>query len=144
MDSHFLQTTLYSATDIASFRLDGPGFEVHKVKEFVNSVLPRHFKMTGLASFQRQLNFYQFTRIVPSSAATFTSDGAGGSGFVGNNSITSIAYFHAKFCKGKPDLLHQIKRAKRDNQSAAAVAAASGRTTTFAGNTETGRSGSVS
>jgi len=82
------------SSDIASFRVDGPGFEIHKVDEFAQRVLSQHFKMTSFASFQRQLNFYNFTRVASSGDA-------------------GVAYFHVKFDKNQPLLLHEMKRARK-------------------------------
>jgi hypothetical protein len=48
--------------DIVSWQPHGRCFLVHKPKEFVN-LLPRFFKLSKLASFQRQLNLYGFQRL---------------------------------------------------------------------------------
>jgi len=41
----------------------GHGFKVHKLQDFVKSVLPLYFHQTKYQSFRRQLNFYGFLRV---------------------------------------------------------------------------------
>lgn len=77
--------------DIVSWQQHGRCFIVHKPKEFVK-LLPRYFKLSKLASFQRQLNLYGFQRL------TRGRDRGG--------------YYHELFLKGMDYLAHDIHRVK--------------------------------
>lgn len=77
--------------DLCSWQPHGRAFVVHKPKEFV-ALLPKYFKLTKLASFQRQLNLYGFNRL------TRGKDRG--------------AYYHELFLRGKPFLAHHIQRMK--------------------------------
>jgi hypothetical protein len=77
--------------DLCSWQPHGRAFVVHKPTEFV-SLLPKYFKLTKLASFQRQLNLYGFTRL------TRGKDRG--------------AYYHEMFLRGKPFLAYHIQRMK--------------------------------
>jgi hypothetical protein len=76
---------------IVSWQPHGRCFVVHKPKEFVE-LLPSYFKLSKLASFQRQLNLYGFQRL------TRGRDRGG--------------YYHELFLKGKIFLAHSIQRVK--------------------------------
>ncbi|KAG7342513.1 HSF-type DNA-binding protein [Nitzschia inconspicua] len=77
--------------DIVSWNPDGRTFRVHKPSEFERWVLPNYFtKQTQYRSFQRQLNFYAFSRIK-------TGHLAG-------------SYGHVCFVKGQEALAHCIQR----------------------------------
>lgn len=76
---------------IISWQPHGRCFVVHKPKEFVE-LLPQYFKLSKLASFQRQLNLYGFQRL------TRGRDRGG--------------YYHELFLKGKVFLAHSIQRIK--------------------------------
>eukprot|EP00934_Nitzschia_sp_Nitz4_P009278 Nitzschia sp. Nitz4//scaffold41_size133979//132542//133555//NITZ4_003375-RA/size133979-processed-gene-0.269-mRNA-1//-1//CDS//3329551554//9268//frame0 len=77
--------------DIVSWQPHGRCFLVHKPKEFV-ALLPYYFKLSKLASFQRQLNLYGFQRL------TRGRDRGG--------------YYHELFLKKKVFLAHSIQRIK--------------------------------
>ena len=79
-------------TGIACFLPHGRAFAIHKPKEFVNSVMPKYFRMSRFSSFQRQLNLYDFQRIT--------------------EGPDKGAYFHELFVKGRPQLSTRIKRNK--------------------------------
>lgn len=70
----------------------GRAFAVRKPKEFVESVMPIHFRQTKLTSFQRQLNLYGFSRITKGKDAG--------------------SYYHELFLKGKPFLCKGMVRTK--------------------------------
>jgi hypothetical protein len=76
---------------IISWQPHGRCFVVHKPREFV-TLLPKYFKLSKLASFQRQLNLYGFQRL------TRGRDRAG--------------YYHELFLRSKPFLAHNIQRLK--------------------------------
>jgi hypothetical protein len=76
---------------IVSWQPHGRCFVVHKPKEFVE-LLPGYFKLSKLASFQRQLNLYGFQRL------THGRDRGG--------------YYHELFLKDKVYLAHSIQRVK--------------------------------
>jgi hypothetical protein len=50
--------------DIVGWAPDGLSFRVHDTEPFMKEVLPLYFNQTKYKSFQRQLNFYGFTRII--------------------------------------------------------------------------------
>lgn len=77
--------------DIVSWQPHGRCFLVHKPKEFVD-LLPRFFKLSKLASFQRQLNLYGFQRL------TRGRDRGG--------------YYHELFLHNRTFLAHSIQRIK--------------------------------
>jgi hypothetical protein len=79
---------------IATFMPDGESFQIRDQLLFEKLVLPAFFpRMKGFASFQRQLNLYDFKRI-------------GGAG------IDRGAYHHAFFIREDPELSNQMKRTK--------------------------------
>jgi hypothetical protein len=48
---------------IVSWQPHGRCFVVHNRKEFVQFIMPAYFRMSKFASFQRQLNLYDYKRI---------------------------------------------------------------------------------
>lgn len=77
--------------DIVSWQPHGRCFVVHKPREF-KELIPKYFKLSKMASFQRQLNLYGFTRL------TRGRDKGG--------------YYHEFFLRGKKFLCHNIHRIK--------------------------------
>lgn len=77
--------------DIVSWQPHGRCFLVHKPKDFIEQ-LPHFFKLSKLASFQRQLNLYGFQRL--------TKGGDKG------------GYYHELFLRNKVFLAHSIQRIK--------------------------------
>jgi len=76
---------------IVSWQPHGRCFVVHKPQEFVQ-LLPNYFKLSKLASFQRQLNLYGFQRI------TKGYDKGG--------------YYHELFLRNRMFMAHAIQRIK--------------------------------
>jgi len=78
--------------NICSWHSHGRSFLVHNRQKFVKEVMPKFFRQTQFASFQRQLNLYGFQRI-------------------SNNGTTeSGAYYHAMFLRTRYDLCPAIQR----------------------------------
>lgn len=84
-------TTLGDDCDIISWQPHGRCFVVHKPVEFTR-LLPQFFKLSKIASFQRQLNLYGFVRLT--------------------SGLDRGGYYHSKFLRGRSDLLWTIPRAK--------------------------------
>ena len=79
--------------DIASFLPDGVAFGIHTIDRFETEVMRKYFpRMNKFASFQRQLNLYDFQRI---------SDG-----------LTRGAYYHPSFKRDFPHLCREMRRTK--------------------------------
>jgi HSF-type DNA-binding len=80
-------------TDVASFLPGGVAFAIHDVDRFETEVMPKYFpRMNKFASFQRQLNLYDFQRI---------SDG-----------LARRTYYHPIFSRDFPLLCREMKRTK--------------------------------
>ncbi|CAM9521994.1 unnamed protein product, partial [Heterosigma akashiwo] len=69
---------------------DGNAFFVRQVDEFLNEILPKYFKQSKFASFQRQLNLYGFRKVT--------------------KGPDSGAYAHRYFLRGQEQLLHKVRR----------------------------------
>ncbi len=78
---------------IVSWQPHGRCFLVHKPKEFTEYILPRFFHQKKYASFQRQLNLYDFSRI--------TRQGP-----------DRGSYYHELFLRGRKFLCRGINRLK--------------------------------
>ena len=78
--------------DIVSWQPHGRCFVVHKVKEFVEQILPNYFRQSKFPSFQRQLNLYEFSRITQGKDRN--------------------AYYHDRFLRGVPELSERMNRCK--------------------------------
>lgn len=79
-------------SDIASFLPHGRAFAIHKPREFVKEIMPKHFRMSRFSSFQRQLNLYDFQRVT--------------------EGPDKGAYYHELFIQGRPILSTMMKRNK--------------------------------
>ena len=66
------------------------GFKIRDVDRFRDTVLPRYYRHTKLASFQRQLNLYGFKKL--------------------SHGPDMGAYFHPLFTRGSSDALREVKR----------------------------------
>jgi HSF-type DNA-binding len=86
-----LSTAQEGMEHVVSWQPHGRCFLVHKPKEFIE-MLPRYFKLSKLASFQRQLNLYGFQRL------TRGRDRGG--------------YYHELFLRDREFIAHSITRIK--------------------------------
>ncbi|KAL7430634.1 hypothetical protein ACHAXH_004671 [Discostella pseudostelligera] len=75
---------------VVSWQPHGRCFVVHEPKEFVRHVMPHYFKQTKIASFQRQLNLYGFSRLT------------GG--------LDKGGYYHELFLRSNRSLAYDIHR----------------------------------
>lgn len=82
---------------IVSWVDGGKAFKVHKLKPFVDDIIPRYFRQSKYKSFQRQLYFYEFTRVQTGSHAG--------------------AYCHPKFVKGVKTLCLSMTPKKTQRRS---------------------------
>jgi hypothetical protein len=82
---------------IVSWQHDGRSFRVHKPETFVSDILPSYFRCSKMKSFQRQLNFYKFHRIIGGPL-----DGS---------------YAHPQFIKGDEDMAKKIRRQELSTHS---------------------------
>jgi len=96
--------------EIATWSMAGDNFVVKNIEKFASSILPLYFKHSNFSSFARQLNFYGFRKL--RSDPILTND-------VDPQTAAYVRFYHEKFQKNRPDLLHSIKRATKsgDQQS---------------------------
>lgn len=80
-----------SASPCARWSDDGLSFLVLDTKRFSSEFLALHFKSAQFSSFVRQLNFYGFHKLACESKKTWE-------------------FKHECFIRGRPDLMHHIKR----------------------------------
>lgn len=79
------------SSDIIAWQPHGLSFKIQNKKKFSEETIPKYFKNNSkLASFYRQLHLYGFKRIM--------------------EGPDQGAFFHAKFQRGRPDLLAEIRR----------------------------------
>jgi hypothetical protein len=112
ISSRFPQTETYHMIDrcdqeIATWSATGDNFVVKNVEKFASVVLPLYFKHSNFSSFARQLNFYGFRKL--RSDPILTND-------VDPQTACYVRFYHEKFQKNKPELLHSIKRATKSDQ----------------------------
>jgi len=93
--------------EIATWSTSGDNFVVKDVEQFSTKVLPLYFKHSNFSSFARQLNFYGFRKL--RTDPILTSD-------VDPSTASYVRFYHDKFQKNKPELLHHIKRATKSDQ----------------------------
>ena len=101
---------------ICSWEPHGRAFAVHSREKFVKKVLPRFFRQSHFASFQRQLNLYGFQRLSSSSIRRSsvdkdpTSSGDASRSAVGASAVAAV-YYHPMFLRTRHDLCLDIQRA---------------------------------
>jgi hypothetical protein len=93
--------------EIATWSATGDNFVVKNVEKFASAVLPMYFKHSNFSSFARQLNFYGFRKL--RSDPILTND-------VDPQTAAYVRFYHEKFQKDRPELLHSIKRATKSDQ----------------------------
>ena len=93
--------------DVATWSATGDNFVVKNVEKFASDVLPKYFKHSNFSSFARQLNFYGFRKL--RSDPILTND-------VDPQTAAFVRFYHEKFQKDRPELLHNIKRATKSDQ----------------------------
>ena len=81
-----------SGCDVASFLPHGRAFCIHDPAAFAGGIMKKYFRMNRFASFQRQLNLYNFQRI--------------------QKGRDKGAYHHRYFLKDKPNLSKRMRRTK--------------------------------
>ena len=90
--------SLPGGTKVASFLPHGRAFFIHDPDRFVADFMPRYFRMSRMASFQRQLNLYDFERV--------------------GEGKDKGAYYHELFLRGRPILCLQMRRTKIKGRNA--------------------------
>jgi hypothetical protein len=98
---------------IVSWQHDSQSFRVHKQEEFVEDILPKYFRCSKMKSYQRQLNFYKFQRVVGGPL-----DGS---------------YRHPDFIKGEEELAGTIRRVQGGQSPTDFVEVSTKRTTSTGG-----------
>eukprot|EP00538_Stauroneis_constricta_P002227 CAMPEP_0119556428 /NCGR_PEP_ID=MMETSP1352-20130426/8392_1 /TAXON_ID=265584 /ORGANISM="Stauroneis constricta, Strain CCMP1120" /LENGTH=501 /DNA_ID=CAMNT_0007603391 /DNA_START=217 /DNA_END=1722 /DNA_ORIENTATION=+ len=93
-------------SDIATWSDTGDNFVVKNVEKFASNVLPLYFKHSNFSSFARQLNFYGFRKLRTDPILTTDVD---------PRTSCYVRFYHEKFQKDRPELLHHIKRATKSD-----------------------------
>lgn len=90
------ETEARGLSHIVSFTPSGDAFRIHDKRAFMAEVSPEYFRQKNLQSFKRQLNHYDFRLM--------------------HGGVEDGAYKHEHFRKGRPDLLHRIRRTGSSHQ----------------------------
>jgi len=96
-------------TEIATWSSGGENFVVKDIEKFASIVLPLYFKHSNFSSFARQLNFYGFRKLRSDPILTNNID---------PQTACYVRFYHEKFQKDRPELLHTIKRATKSGSGA--------------------------
>ena len=83
-------------TDVCSFMPSGATFRIHDPNRFMEEIAPQYFRQTKYMSFLRQLQLYEFTRVV--------------------EAHTVDCYAHKYFQESRPELLPNVRRKQQSNR----------------------------
>ncbi len=93
--------------DIISWSPDGRSFLIHNQSAFAQTQLPYYYKHSNMSSFVRQLNMYDFHKVVGVESGGLKSERQ-----------EEMEFQHQFFLKGMKGLLENIKRKVSTNKSA--------------------------
>lgn len=89
--------------DIACWSQGGESFTIKNIDAFESEILPRYFKHSKFASFNRQLNFYGFNKQRSDPDLQIHT--------------RAVRFSHEFFRRGRPDLLNKIQRTTASKQA---------------------------
>ncbi len=88
-----------STDDMISWSPDGNSFIIHAQAAFTQTLLPNYYKHSNMSSFVRQLNMYDFHKVVGVDSGGLKSERQ-----------EEMEFQHRCFIRGRDDLLENIKR----------------------------------
>ncbi|KNC79538.1 hypothetical protein SARC_08073 [Sphaeroforma arctica JP610] len=100
--SSFLEKLLnmlddHKTEDQIAWAADGASFHIFNPESFAKNILPRYFRHNKFASFVRQLNMYNFSKIPVDNATARGND-------------STVRFMNRLFVRGRPHLLSEMKR----------------------------------
>ena len=84
---------------LISWSPEGTSFIIHNQSDFSQSLLPYYYKHSNMSSFVRQLNMYDFHKVVGVESGGLKSE-----------KQEEMEFQHQFFLRGREDLLDRIKR----------------------------------
>jgi len=125
-------------TNIVSWVDDGTAFKVHKLQQFVDTIVPTYFKQTKYKSFQRQLYFYGFQRVSSSSSSSTSSSSSSKQKRGQQQTKTVGSYRHPMFVRGNKTLcLSMVPKKNKSSKSNSKIKSIVGTSTATATATAT-------